>query len=465
MKKFKFDEVKQYVENLGYELISKEYINIKEKLILKDKNGYYYMINFDNLKHGDIPLLAHKSNPYSIQNIKLFIKNNNPNFVLISDKYEGKNVHLTIKDKCGYYYSISFHNLKNHGLNPLFVSTYNPYSIQNIKLFLKINNCNYTLLTEKYTNEITKLILTDNNGYLYTKTWTALQRLNDFHIASDDNLYSIINIKLWCKLHNKKFELLSTEYINNSNDLIWKCLEEECKEVFYMSWDHISRDCGCGYCDGKQVGLSNCLATKNPELAKEWHTVLNGNLTPYDVTLYSGKKVWWKCKVCNHEWPASIANRSNGRGCPKCNESKGEKECKRVFISKELISINQDNYDKLLKTEKNNNIYFIPQMKFDRLLGLGGCLLSYDFYIPILNLIIEYDGEYHYMPIKKYKNEPMKDAEERFRKQQIHDKLKNEYCKKHNIKLLRIPYWDFDNIEKILTKELNIISDQLQNAS
>ena len=279
MKKFKFDEVKQYVENLGYELISKEYINIKEKLILKDKNGYYYMINFDNLKHGDIPLLAHKSNPYSIQNIKLFIKNNNPNFVLISDKYEGKNVHLTIKDKCGYYYSISFHNLKNHGLNPLFVSTYNPYSIQNIKLFLKINNCNYTLLTEKYTNEITKLILTDNNGYLYTKTWTALQRLNDFHIASDDNLYSIINIKLWCKLHNKKFELLSTEYINNSNDLIWKCLEEECKEVFYMSWDHISRDCGCGYCDGKQVGLSNCLATKNPELAKEWHPTLNGNLT------------------------------------------------------------------------------------------------------------------------------------------------------------------------------------------
>ncbi|MCK9330246.1 MAG: hypothetical protein M0Q94_10270 [Candidatus Cloacimonetes bacterium] len=29
-------------------------------------------------------------------------------------------------------------------------------------------------------------------------------------------------------------------------------------------------------------------------------------------------------------------------------------------------------------------------------------------------------------------------------------------CKNHNIKLLRIPYWDFNNIESILSKELNL---------
>ena len=178
------------------------------------------------------------------------------------------------------------------------------------------------------------------------------------------------------------------------------------------------------------------------------------------MTLYAGKKVWWKCKECNHEWPASIANRSNGRGCPKCNESKGEKECKRVFISKDFIEINQENYEKLLETEMNNNIYFIPQKEFKDLIGLKGGLLSYDFYIPKLNHLVEYDGEFHYKPIKKYKNEPIKDAEERLRKQQIHDKLKNEYCIKHNIKLLRIPYWEFDNIETILTKELDIQSNK-----
>ena len=36
------------------------------------------------------------------------------------------------------------------------------------------------------------------------------------------------------------------------------------------------------------------LADRYPELAKEWHTELNGDLTPYDVTPYSQIKVWWK---------------------------------------------------------------------------------------------------------------------------------------------------------------------------
>ena len=226
---------------------------------------------------------------------------------------------------------------------------------------------------------------------------------------------------------------------------------------------------GCSYCAGKQVGVSNCLATKFPELVKEWHPTLNGDLTPYDVTYGSEKYIYWKCKDCGHEWKVTPNNRtSSGTGCPECNKSKGEKECKRVLVSNSFIEISQENYEKLSEIENNNNIYFIPQIKFDRLLGLGGCLLSYDFYIPKLNYLIEYDGEFHYKAIRKYKNEPMKDAEERFKKQQIHDKLKNEYCKKHNIKLIRIPYWDFDNIESILSKELNIQSnksDQLQNAS
>lgn len=436
-KKIDFNKVKQFVENLGYELITKEYLGIKEKLILKDKDGYCYFISFDNLKHGNIPLLAHKSNPYSIQNIKLLIKNTNPDFTLVSDTYEGKDTHLIIKDKIGYYYSISFSNIKNHGINPLFVDSHNYFSIQNIKLFLKINNCDYTLLTDKYINERTKLILTDSDGYLYTKTWTALRRLNNFHIASDDNLYSITNIKLWCKLNNKPFELLSEEYERNNIKLKWKCLKEGCKEEFEMNWDHISRGVGCPFCDGKQVGISNCLATKNPELASEWHSTLNGDLTSYDVTCGKSQKVWWICKECDHEWFALIANRSNGRGCPKCAESKGEKQLDIILTQYNIL------HDK--------------QYTFDDLIGLGGGLLKYD--VPLfwdkektkLRMLIEYDGEFHYE--KQYEDDG-------FETLQIHDQLKNEYCQKHNIKLLRIPYWDYDNIEQILCQELNLPYNQ-----
>ena len=34
------------------------------------------------------------------------------------------------------------------------------------------------------------------------------------------------------------------------------------------------------------------------------------------------------------------------------------------------------------------------------------------------------------------------------------DEIKNKYCQENNIKLLRIPYWEFDNIENILEREL-----------
>ena len=37
---------------------------------------------------------------------------------------------------------------------------------------------------------------------------------------------------------------------------------------------------------------------------------------------------------------------------------------------------------------------------------------------------------------------------------QKRDSIKTKYCKDNNIKLIRIPYWDFKNIDTILTKEL-----------
>ena len=62
------------------------------------------------------------------------------------------------------------------------------------------------------------------------------------------------------------------------------------------------------------------LQKANPELAKEWHPIRNGDLTPKDVTPKSNKKVWWLCKEKGHEWQAWIANRSKRRdNCPFCS--------------------------------------------------------------------------------------------------------------------------------------------------
>lgn len=60
------------------------------------------------------------------------------------------------------------------------------------------------------------------------------------------------------------------------------------------------------------------LATRNPELANEWHPVKNGVLRPDHVAAHSNVTVWWQCKK-GHEWKAQINSRARGNGCPYCS--------------------------------------------------------------------------------------------------------------------------------------------------
>ena len=164
---------------------------------------------------------------------------------------------------------------------------------------------------------------------------------------------------------------------------------------------------------------------------------INKNNKPFKLISrkYEGsdKKLKFKClkekcgEIFKMNWDCILQE----YGCPFCNQSKGEKKCRDLLILKNFIEINQNHYNRLLN--KNKYTYFIPQKEFDGLVGLGKGLLSYDFYLPKYNLLIEYQGRQHerYIPgFHKSKND--------FEKQLEHDRRKKEYAQKHNIKLLEI---------------------------
>ena len=65
----------------------------------------------------------------------------------------------------------------------------------------------------------------------------------------------------------------------------------------------------------------------------------------------------------------------------------------------------------------------------------------------------EYDGLGHFEPIN-FGGKREEEVIEIFKEGQIRDQIKNKYCKDNNITLIRIPYWDFDNIENILKEHL-----------
>ena len=109
---------------------------------------------------------------------------------------------------------------------------------------------------------------------------------------------------------------------NSSKKVWWKCPKGEDHE-WQAAVSTRSKGHGCGVCAGRVVVKSNCLATLNPKLAREWHPTKNGKLTPNNVVPGSYKKVWWKCpKGDDHEWRTSVECRSNGTGCPICSNRK-----------------------------------------------------------------------------------------------------------------------------------------------
>lgn len=63
-----------------------------------------------------------------------------------------------------------------------------------------------------------------------------------------------------------------------------------------------------------------------------------------------------------------------------------------------------------------------------------------------MNICIEYDGEQHFN-INEYFG-----GEKEFNNIKQNDEIKNKYCIENNINLIRIPYYDFNNIDNILNK-------------
>lgn len=144
-----------------------------------------------------------------------------------------------------------------------------------------------------------------------------------------------------------------------------------------------------------------------------------------------------KHNICGAEFSVSPTNFINHeRRCPECyplssSKSKGEL--------------------KILGYLKSNGIPFIEQYSFDDCADINKLLFDFAIFSNSkknkLKLLIEFDGGQHYYPVDFF------GGEEGFKKQIKRDEIKNTYCRDNNIPLLRIPYWEFDNIENILNKE------------
>lgn len=147
----------------------------------------------------------------------------------------------------------------------------------------------------------------------------------------------------------------------------------------------------------------------------------------YEIIFYNGfhQKSEIKCLDCHFHFKGNFDGFIQSRGCPRCYRKKSKGE------------------NKIEAWLENNNIQFIAQKNLDDELKR----FKFDFYLPKYNYAIEYNGEQHYQE-KKGRFDSLEKTQER-------DEIKKRYCKDKNIKLLIIPYWDYSNIESILSSTFN----------
>ncbi len=132
---------------------------------------------------------------------------------------------------------------------------------------------------------------------------------------------------------------------------------------------------GCPYCANQKVGYGNDLATRFPELSREWHPTKNGDVTPSQVTSGARKNVWWTCSS-GHEWRAMVFKRSSGAACEKC---------KLVGLSELEIGLYAE-----LKAVLGEHL--APVQHDCRIATAGGVKVRVD--VIVGTIAVEFDGSY-----------------------------------------------------------------------
>lgn len=165
----------------------------------------------------------------------------------------------------------------------------------------------------------------------------------------------LTSLEQYCRENNKEYLLKEWDYEKNGDLKLDQVSFSSNKRVWWKckrghEWDaqisNRTRTNGtnCPICNKKQILKGyNDLETLCPEMAKEWHPTLNGDLKPSQVSCGSNKKVWWQCSK-GHEWETSIMNRTNKKSnCPCCSgrnaiEGINDLETKFPNIAKEWHS-------------------------------------------------------------------------------------------------------------------------------
>lgn len=328
-------------------------LNIHDNYISFTDGIYKYHLTYESIrKLNSNPHPLKSSNPYYIENVGTWLKINSIKLQVIGFASKNK---LLYRCECGKTFERSFDAIKSKHRYTCtqcsMVSTVGKLKKEEQHLIGVIQEKGFST-NDRYVNCKTKMDFTDKQGYKYYLTMESVLQDNIPRKWIKSNPHSIHNIKKYIENNNLKCDILSTEYIKCNEKLQFRC---ECGNIFLCSIDHFIQ--GQNRCDKCSKNISS-LELKTEEWLKK-HGI------PYEKEKTFG--------------------RFNGNKKP----------------------------------------------------------YRYDFYIPTKNMVIELHGRQHYEFTRLWHK-----TEDRFRKMQERDKIKKQFILERGITFLEIPYNKFSRNEE-----------------
>jgi len=299
---------------------------------------------------------------------------------------------------------------------------------------------NATLLSENYVDRNTPMKFKCHCGNAFERNWRVFLRGSHeckkcaWDRVNASRKYTIESIDKFVR-ENSSSILLSNEYKNVKEKLKFKC---ECGSIFVTPFDSFknSNKRQCNHCSIEYgaIGYDGQIRPITPpktnvRFLEDLKETRGNEFIPLENYKSAKTPIRVKHTECNNVWevsPDHLINRKDN--CPYCTDN--------YLNSRGALKIQQWIKDKGIK--------FTREKTFKGLTGMDGKThLRFDFYLTELNICIEFDGEQHFdKRLSTYKTII------------FYDKKKDEYCKKHNIKLIRIPYYDVDAVERILNTSI-----------
>lgn len=346
--------------------------------------------------------------------------------------YQNRHTPITFMCKCGREFKRNVTNIATKGTAPLcphcLVNGRNDYT--DIKQ--KLIDLGYIIISrdEEYKNMTTNISFKCNyceKEYLRTPKMAlrsnygctkCIQKKVVGKLLSEQRFNSDEFFELY------KNHLIDLEHIEKSI-FTYKC--EKCNSSIVRKADIIKTTTHkrlCDTCGKRMSGAKKIITTQEKNkylkhIGSQSICIDETNVGNKDISLF-------KCS-CGAEFKRkwNVVRTYGFHRCNKCS--------KRQSYGEQLI-------EKILNAR---NIYFESEKRFENCRNKYA--LPFDFYLPHYNLVIEYDGIHHFEDVR---------YEGQCKQTRFNDEIKDRYCEDSGIRMLRIPYFEKDNIEKIIVDNL-----------